>query len=155
MCDILVSFIINGPELIIQSADPGKRSHYLCTYLYVSLQTGRLNQKFCVHLLTAMKCSDPSILVTMKHAYQWRIQGFTDRGHQPIIWPNFSLKLHENERNWTEEGGGRGTPLFVFVLALNSQYQWVALRKGLLSSENCRISAPNRFKRWCSNSVRT
>ena len=23
------------------------------------------------------------------------------RGRQPIIWPNFSRKLHENERNWT------------------------------------------------------
>ena len=25
-------------------------------------------------------------------------------GRQPIIWPNFSQKLHENERNRTERG---------------------------------------------------
>ena len=24
-------------------------------------------------------------------------------GRQPIIWPNFPRKLHENERNWTQE----------------------------------------------------
>ena len=25
-------------------------------------------------------------------------------GSQPIIWSNFSRKLHENERNWTQKG---------------------------------------------------
>ena len=27
------------------------------------------------------------------------------RQPQPIIWPNFSWKLHENERNWTKRWG--------------------------------------------------
>ena len=25
---------------------------------------------------------------------------------KPIIWQDFRRKLHENERNWTERGGG-------------------------------------------------
>ena len=38
-------------------------------------------------------------------SYQWRIQSLPDGGRQPqrwrqkpIIWPNFSPKIHENER---------------------------------------------------------
>ena len=36
---------------------------------------------------------------------QWRIQDFSDgwvTGRQPIIWPHFSRKLYENERNLNE-----------------------------------------------------
>ena len=44
---------------------------------------------------------------------QWQIQDFPEGGGcqlprwgcQPIIWPNFYLKLHENERIWTQTGG--------------------------------------------------
>ena len=44
------------------------------------------------------------------HPDQWWIQDFPDgganlrKGCQPIIWPNsnFSRKLHENKRNWTQ-----------------------------------------------------
>ena len=33
-------------------------------------------------------------------------------GQIPIIWQDFYRKLHENERNWTEGGGGvPGAPL--------------------------------------------
>ena len=46
---------------------------------------------------------------------QLQIQNFPDKlrqlqkwGHQPIIWPNFSWKLYENERNRTRGGGGEG-----------------------------------------------
>ena len=47
---------------------------------------------------------------------QWRIQDFPDGGAsiskvglQPIIWPKFPRKLHENKRIWTQ--GRRGTSL--------------------------------------------
>ena len=30
-------------------------------------------------------------------------------GRKPIILPNFPRKLHENERNWTEGGGGHAS----------------------------------------------
>ena len=44
--------------------------------------------------------------------YQWWIQDFVDGGgaptpnggRQPFTWSTFFQKLHENERNWTEEG---------------------------------------------------
>ena len=39
---------------------------------------------------------------------QWRIQDFPDGGRQPIIWPKFPRKLHENEINWT--GGASLAP---------------------------------------------
>ena len=49
---------------------------------------------------------------------QWRIQNFPDGGgrqpqrwrQKPIIWPHFSQKLHENERNQTLKGGGEERP---------------------------------------------
>ena len=50
---------------------------------------------------------------------QWRIQNYPDGGRQrlnlgqkPIIWQDFCRKLHENERNWTERGGGMSLPPF-------------------------------------------
>ena len=50
--------------------------------------------------------------------YQWRIQDFPDGGGAPTSWwgrqaiisPNFYRKLHENERIWTERGGGGRVP---------------------------------------------
>ena len=39
---------------------------------------------------------------------QWRIQDFPDGRESANI---FCQKLHQNERNWTESGGGGGTPL--------------------------------------------
>ena len=45
---------------------------------------------------------------------QWRIQDFADGECQPkggstnqLFWPDFVTKLHETEKNWTEEGGAR------------------------------------------------
>ena len=51
----------------------------------------------------AAVCSKPT---------QWRIQDFPGHqpwgvgGHQPIIWPIFYQKLHENEEIWPRWGGG-------------------------------------------------
>ena len=42
----------------------------------------------------------------------WSFRQISHRsGRQPIIWPNFPRKLHENESNLTECGGISGTPL--------------------------------------------
>ena len=35
-------------------------------------------------------------------------------GHQPIIWPNFTQNLHENERNWTQGACVPDAPSFCF-----------------------------------------
>ena len=54
---------------------------------------------------------------------KWRIQDFPGLGGrgglrqsprlgcQPIIWPNFSEKLHKNERNWTQRDVSLAPPL--------------------------------------------
>ena len=50
-------------------------------------------------------------------SWLWWIQDFPDKGkvrrqslrfeEKPIIWQDFCWKLHENERNWTENRGAR------------------------------------------------
>ena len=59
---------------------------------------------------------------------QWRVQDFPDGGAnppgwgcQPIIWPNFPRKLHENERNWTQGCRGSQTRQSTVV------YYWACL----------------------------
>ena len=59
-----------------------------------------------------------SVKLVKMDMIQWRIQDFPHGGRQsprwgrqPIIWPNVSQKLLENERNWTREGSLTGCPL--------------------------------------------
>ena len=53
--------------------------------------------------------------------YPVKDPGFPGRGRQPIIWPFFSRELHENERNWTQDGGRR--PWHPLDPSILSQYK--------------------------------
>ena len=46
---------------------------------------------------------------------------------QPIISPQFSLKLHENEGNWTKRGASLASSLNP-SMATNKTLQWLTMR---------------------------
>ena len=54
-----------------------------------------------------------SVCISLAEPESNAVADFPDGGRQPlslgqkhIIWQDFCHKLHENERNWTGEGGG-------------------------------------------------
>ena len=93
--------------------------------VFLSRQTNKKTQiaKFSkLGLIWLLKCDfrhsrSMMISVIFYRPFQWRIHDFPDDGrqppgwgHQPIILTNYSRKLHDNERNWTQKRGGGVRP---------------------------------------------
>ena len=75
--------------------------HVICMMRYQSISC-----QWSRYLADALSTNFLSLTVADPGSQMGRERYLPSWWHQPIIWPNFSRKQYENERIWTQRGGG-------------------------------------------------